>query len=481
MGIRINEISPTYPWGFSQNNHGGGDTPSPDPPTPPTPPGPDPPTPTTRKIYSIHIDQSNSDPSAAITYGDDAVGMQPAHMVFDAETPYFDYGSWENAFFMPKPCMLNYDGTVAYYLNPNDYTKKVDGTDADTSATAGLNAMMEWPLIWYKFSGGDSESDGYFYVSNEQVDETYHCWCNLDYLGEITPHFYTSIYTCTNPATVKTEKRLRSLSGCSLVSNSSQTGETSRFGYRTMTEELSMVNRLSVGGSSAPEWYPDVYCDRMLINALLLLISKTRDSISAFGFGMALDPSTYRYPYSTGRWNTKGLFYGVSTSCDVVKVFGMENWYGGPIRRIYGAYRTSSGFIVKLTYSTADGSTVEGYKDDATTREGMLVVGSMPATPQSMNLIVSENYTEYGFYPYVIEPITEVVDWQHKYWSSVYNNVGNGSVFATYPQAYFESPETDPYNGRFGQGLFACTLADTSRQSTITTGISCKPLASRFS
>ena len=26
--------------------------------------------------------------------------------------------------FMPKPCMLNYDGTVAYYLNPMDYSKR---------------------------------------------------------------------------------------------------------------------------------------------------------------------------------------------------------------------------------------------------------------------------------------------------------------------------------------------------------------------
>jgi hypothetical protein len=219
----------------------------------------------------------------------------------------------------------------------------------------------------------------------------------------------------------------------------------------------------------------------MLINALLLLISKTRDSISAFGFGMAINPSTYQYPYSTGRWNTKGLFYGVSTSCDVVKVFGMENWYGGPIRRVYGAYRTSSGFKIKLTYSTADGSTVEGYKDDSATMAGMIIAGAMPAAPQSANLILTEKFTEYGFYPYTIKLNTEVVDWQHKYWSSIYSNVGSGYVFATFPQAYFESPETDPNNGRFGQGLFACTFADISRQSNITTGISCKPLASRFS
>jgi hypothetical protein len=43
----------------------------------------------------------------------------------------FNYGSWKNAFFMPRPCMLKFDGTVDYYLNPNDYSKKEDGTASD--------------------------------------------------------------------------------------------------------------------------------------------------------------------------------------------------------------------------------------------------------------------------------------------------------------------------------------------------------------
>lgn len=83
------------------------------------------------KIYGFHIDSEESDPYACVTYLEDAVGMTPAHMNY--ATGEFDYGSWEDAFFMPKPCMLKYDGTVDYYLDPNDYSKKEDGTASDVT------------------------------------------------------------------------------------------------------------------------------------------------------------------------------------------------------------------------------------------------------------------------------------------------------------------------------------------------------------
>ena len=47
-------------------------------------------------------------------------------------TPYwFDYGDWNEPFFIPKPCMLKSDGTVDYYLDENDYSKKA-GSQEET-------------------------------------------------------------------------------------------------------------------------------------------------------------------------------------------------------------------------------------------------------------------------------------------------------------------------------------------------------------
>ena len=51
----------------------------------------------------------------------------------DYDNDSFDYGSWEDAFFMPRPCMLKSDGTVDYYLDPDDYSKREDGTASDIS------------------------------------------------------------------------------------------------------------------------------------------------------------------------------------------------------------------------------------------------------------------------------------------------------------------------------------------------------------
>ena len=129
-------------------------------------------------IYAFHIDGSEGNPSSKITYLKDALGMRPAAM--DYTNNKFDYGSWEDAFFMPRPCMVRFDGTVDYYLDPNDYSKKADGSASDVANTSYAgNAMMEWgrdgKKIWMKIQpdSGDANS-ATIYIADHQVDSTYH-------------------------------------------------------------------------------------------------------------------------------------------------------------------------------------------------------------------------------------------------------------------------------------------------------------------
>ena len=49
-----------------------------------------------------------------------------------------------------KRCVLNANGTVAYYLHPTDSTKKADGTAATIDGSAG-NVMVEIPKFYYKY------------------------------------------------------------------------------------------------------------------------------------------------------------------------------------------------------------------------------------------------------------------------------------------------------------------------------------------
>lgn len=302
-------------------------------------------------IYGYHIDSSEYDSDKAVTYLADAIGMTPAKMG-DSE---FDYGSWKNAFFMPKPCMLKYDGTVDYYLNPNDYSKKLDGTASDVSnIDYPGNAMVEFPLIYYKISG-DNSGTADIYISNYKVDDDYKCWANINAKNEITPHFYMGIYTGFKDK----NGRLRSL-----VIPESHYLNFIFF----MKNSIEMAELNNIDNNNL--WNIDLYCDHIIINLLLTLISKGLDAVSKFGFGNKFFSST-DLTIKLGRLNDKGLFYGDTTQKHKLvipkKVFGME--WGGESRHINGYYSivTSQGTTsyceekYKLTYGTADGSSIDNY------------------------------------------------------------------------------------------------------------------------
>ena len=303
------------------------------------------------KVYGFHVDPTESDPSACVTYVEDAIGMTPAHM----GSTEFSYGTWGTAFFMPRPCMIKYDGTVDYYLDPNDYTKKEDGTASDVAdPNYEGNAMMQWPLIYYKYEAGLTAGEGYFYVSNHKMDNSYHCWCNYDCDGNIIPYFYTAIYNGTGTT------KLRSLSGVTLNSSSGCGGTTGQQEIDRATANNTTTGKV--------EWYTDVFSDRMLINGLLILISKNLNCQAAFGNGLIAGSQSAKEAYVTGSLNDKGLFWGDITNQNKgVKVFGMENWWGCVWHRTAGCVGLSNGtYAIKHTWSTVDGTTSTGYNSNGT-------------------------------------------------------------------------------------------------------------------
>lgn len=294
------------------------------------------------RVYGFHIDGNDSNPSTRVRYLLDAVGMTPAKMNFTDST--FDYGSWADAFFMPRPCMLKYDGTVDYYLNENDYTKKADGTASDiASADYDGNAMMEWGdgtnLIWWKIvpdKGNDKSAS--IYIANYKADDDFVCYNHIDKDGNVKSHFYTAIYN----GSLDSSNRLRSISGQTVMKG------------KNATQEMSYANANGSG------WDIETYVDRMLISFLLILISKSTNSQACFGEGMSNNEWQETLLLQTGTMNAKGLFWGESTGKSGVKVFGMENFWGNQWRRAAGLILANGITKARLTppYNT-DGS---GYK-----------------------------------------------------------------------------------------------------------------------
>ena len=297
------------------------------------------------KLYGFHLDNNESDPYAKITYLADAVGAVPARM--DYTNGVFDYGSWLNAFFMPRPCMVKYGGQVDYYLNPENYAQKVDGTPSDVANEAyDGNAMMEWgrdgKKIWMKIVPDESGASVYF--SDIQVDSTFHAYAFYNKNNVLMDHFYTPIYNGYKDASGK----MRSISG------------------KAISNGLSGQAEITACTANGDGWYTECIVDRMLTNMLLALISKSTSTQSVFGQGMTSGGEGAMKAYRTGSLDGKGMFFGYNATDKAVKVFGMENYWGCQWRRHAGLIQKGGKAYYKLTRGTADGSTATDFNTDGT-------------------------------------------------------------------------------------------------------------------
>ena len=308
------------------------------------------------KVYGFHIDSNNSSPSSSVTYIGDAVGMTPAYM--DYTNDVFNYGSWGDIWFIKdcKPCILNQDGTVSAYLNKNDYSKNIYGVDVEIGENlVGANVMIEFPKIWYKVEpDANNESSASVYISPVKVDEGYKDYAYIDYQGNHKEHFYMPAYNGSNVNSV-----LRSLSGTSLA------------------PALNVQSEIEYSKANGSGWYTEDLGEIMLINFLLILIGKSLDTQTIFGRGIDTGGEDVFNSYRTGAGNNKGMFWGSNDGSQLVKVFGIENWWGLQNRRYAGDINDNGSRKIKLCYGNEDGSatvafntTGDGYVDINTTPTG---------------------------------------------------------------------------------------------------------------
>ena len=319
------------------------------------------------KVYGYRIAKNESDPSARVEYLFDAEGMTPAAMNF--ETGEFDYGSWADAWFVTenRPLMLKSDGTVDYYLDPTDYTKKEDGeTTSDVANTAyDGNAMAQIPLCWvYRY-----EDDDYYYevISNVKYDDNYRAYAHTRADGTIAEYFYNAMFGASGNAT-----KLRSLSG------------------QTLNQTMTTDQQLNGATANGTGWYIGTWSRRELIRTLLVLMGKSADTQAVFGYGNCRQAGNAGGLLATGTLKDKGQFYGYNTNNQQVKVFHIEGFWGDQWLRTAGVINSGGKIWVKMT---PEGT---GYRVTDTT--GYINTGiSTPAATQSF--INKMNCSEYGMIP----------------------------------------------------------------------------------
>lgn len=325
-------------------------------------------------LYGFKINQNESDPASMITYLSDCDNATYKSAYMNYTTDKFDYGDWGDAWFIEelKPCMLKYDGTVDYELDPNDYTKKKDGTASDAANIAYEgNAMVGIPKVYWKIvDNGDGTAN--VYICEKKLDDNYVCWSHIDNNGNEIDYCYMPIYT----AHIHNNK-IRSISNTTISESI------------TATDEITYAKANNVNDNII--WYTEVFCDRQLINLLLMLIGKSTDTQTTFGMGRGNGSKI-----SNGTMDKKGLFWGSTSGASGVKVFGIENWWGNVWRRIGGWVTKSDGYhYIKLTYGQFDGSTVDGYNTDGT---GYIQIGDN-ITSNFSGFISSMRFTQYGLIP----------------------------------------------------------------------------------
>lgn len=297
-------------------------------------------------LYGFKIDKNDSNPATRVHYTDMAEGFTPAHM--DYSTGKFDYGSWnpDDVFFLQDnyPAMVGYDGEEKYKLDPDDYTKKLDGTASDVSNTSFEgNACSKIPRVWIK--QWEDEYYEYCQICNIQLDETFNAYAHTRADGSIMDYIWLS---CFDGSLISS--KVRSIKGQTTMNT--QTG----------------TNEITYAKANGSLWYTRSWSQRNLINMLLILMGCSDDFQTTYGNGHYTGGSQASNLLKTGTLSDKGRFYGTNGTGVGVKVFHIENWWGNAWERIAGLMYVGGKIKTKMTpeYNT----TGDGYTDTGVTMGG---------------------------------------------------------------------------------------------------------------
>lgn len=331
--------------------------------------------------YAIWIDREDGIESTCVhnVDGYDNQGYRPIKMIFDTdvEKNALDWGDWENAQFMPKPCMLRNNGTVDYYLNPNNYNQKADGSPTTDISDVNYdgNAMMEWSPVFTK-----NETIGtkhYIYYCSEKLDDSYECYSAKKDDGTYGEYWYMPIY----------EGRVVNNVMRSLSTGTDGTGA----GAALPTASTTMDQEMTYAKANGTGWNITNWADENLVAMLGVLVMGRLNCAIAIGYNCGSGSSL---THKVGTGNQKGMFFGhYTTSAYATKFFGMENWWGHRWRRCVGLITKDYKVFVKMTKSIVDGSTVQNYNSTA---DGYINTGiTVPAMSGSYFVDVANS--KYGY------------------------------------------------------------------------------------
>lgn len=220
------------------------------------------------ELYGFRIDQTEPNCDNMISYLADNENFVNAYM--DFQNNKFELSDWKNAWFVKnlKACVLDSEGSVAYYVNNNDFTKKLDGSNADSN-----EVFIEIPSVFIKV---DTISDDIteVYFSNKKLSDEFTNYPFIDKNGNVVDCIYLSAHS----------------------------------------HNVSEIDTNDIAS----------YNVRVLLTYLTMLIGKTTDVCSLFG---NVSPET---EFISGSLDKNGLFFGSNTGVKlfgIENIFGAQPKY----------------------------------------------------------------------------------------------------------------------------------------------------------
>lgn len=245
-------------------------------------------------LYTVKIDTTNSNPLTCCEYADDAVGMTKGSTDWDTKEIF-------NAI---TPCMFK-EGVVNYYLNPDNFNQKADGSDAVLTGEDG-DIMIEFSKFAYRLYN----EDNYLYVSitndDEAVanDERFHYYAfTRETEGDIDKFYLGAL-----KGYVDADGKLRSIASGT-----------------TPTASISLDTSNSAALLNGENYSIIGYSQLVALQCLYLIKYGNLDCQAALGMGL-VDASA---AVTIGTTLDKGMYYGSTIDGTIqMKFAGLEDLWG---------------------------------------------------------------------------------------------------------------------------------------------------------
>lgn len=286
-------------------------------------------------VYGMIIHESNMDPKTRVEYVGANKDFTP--LTVDLESTHkADFGGWADWSWLKGvvPVMCDAGGGIAYYLDPDDYTKQVDGTTESDVAKGetgtALNAMVVIPKIYTKqWKVGQ---DRHVLFCERQLDPDF-LPVGFSVGGKVRdymliPMFYGSIDSTGKMRSIAGNGDGNQVWSCGTASGS--TGDTvASANIDTTAQQTALGNTSSTA----------LFFGGPITNTLAdicVMLSKSTDSQGAFGSGMSFANTAEHYLTGSAgskdnHYNTShntvvggGMFYGTNDGKSLNKIFHSE-------------------------------------------------------------------------------------------------------------------------------------------------------------